>query len=115
MAHTTSHMAAHGLLRHAVARGIPEHTVAGWLGVPAADLERPGRLPAGQVVRAWVRLRDELADPSVAVRATSAWSLADYRLFGFCVATAPTLRAAFRVAVQAVRLVTQRGSWRPVE
>src|SRR5216110_1440382 len=78
---TTSHASAQGLLRHAETRGVPGGVVAGWLGVPAQELERPGRLPALRVVGAWVRLRDELADAAVASRAARQWSLADFGLF----------------------------------
>jgi AraC-like DNA-binding protein len=108
---TTAHASAYALLRHAVARGVPASTVAGWLGVPARDLDRPGRLPAERVVDAWVRLRDELADAAVAARAAREWTLADYGLFGFYVATAPTLRDALAAVARCIGLLTERGSW----
>lgn len=112
---TTSHASAQRLLRHAETRGVPAVVVAGWLGVPAPDLERPGRLPALRVVDAWVRLRDELADAAVAARAARQWALADFGLFGFYLAAAPTLRDALAAAARASRLITERGAWRVVE
>jgi AraC-like DNA-binding protein len=111
---TTAHASAHALLRHAVARGIPAPTVAGWLGVSERELDRPGRLPAERVVDTWVRLRGELADPAVAVRAARAWTLADWGLFGFYVGSAPTLRDALAAVAHGIRLITERGSWRVV-
>jgi AraC-like DNA-binding protein len=112
---TTAHSSAHGLLRHAVARGIPAAMVAGWLGVPVRELDRPGRLPAERVVDAWARLRAELADPAVAARAARGWTLADYGLFGFHVASAPTLGDGLAAAARSSRLITERGAWRIVE
>jgi AraC-like DNA-binding protein len=112
---TTSHASAQGLVRHAEARGVPGAVVAGWLGVSAEELERPGRLPARRVVDAWVRLRDELADASVAARAARQWTLADFGLFGFYVASAPTLRDALAAATRGSGLITERGAWRVVE
>ncbi|HMG52863.1 MAG TPA: AraC family transcriptional regulator ligand-binding domain-containing protein, partial [Kofleriaceae bacterium] len=112
---TTAHASAHGLLRHAVMRGIPAATAADWLGVAVRDLDRPGRLPAARVVDAWVRLRDELADPAVAARAARGWTLADWGLFGFHVAAAPTVRAALSAVARCIGLITERGSWRIIE
>jgi AraC-like DNA-binding protein len=112
---TTAHASALGLLRHAVARGIPVGTVTGWLGVAARDLDRPGRLPAARVVDTWARLRGELADPAVAVRAARGWALADWGLFGFYITTAPTVRDALRAAARCIGLITERGSWQIVE
>jgi AraC-like DNA-binding protein len=111
---TTAHASAHALLRHAVTRGVPAATVAGWLGVSERDLDRPGRLPAERVVDAWARLRGELADAAVAARAACQWTLADWGLFGFHVGSAPTLREALAAVVHGVRLITDRGSWRVV-
>jgi AraC-like DNA-binding protein len=115
MAATTAHASVNVLLRHAVARGIPAATAAGWLGVAAPELDRPGRLPIPRVLDAWVTLRNELADSSVAVRATRGWSLSDHGLYGFYVTTAPTLRDALDVAIRSIRLCTERGTWRLVE
>lgn len=112
---TTAHASAHGLLRHAVRRGLPAATVAGWLGVGVRDLERPGRLPAARVVDAWVRLRGELADAAVAARAAREWTLADHGLFGFYIAAAPTVRDALAAVAHCGGLITERGSWRIVE
>jgi AraC-like DNA-binding protein len=112
---TTAHSSAHGLLRHAIGRGIPAAMVERWLGVPAGALDRPGRLPAARVIDAWVALRNELVDDAVAVRAARDWSLADHGLFGFYISTAPTLRAALDAAARHIPLITQRGSWRIVE
>src|SRR4051812_48797292 len=112
---TTAHASALGLLRHAIARGVPAGMVTGWLGVAAPELDRPGRLPAARVVDAWARLRGELADPAVAVRATRGWALADWGLFGFYLAAAPTLRDALGAAARGIGLITERGSWQIVE
>jgi len=112
---TTSHASAQGLVRHAEARGVPDAVVAGWLGVPVQALDRPGRLPAERVVDAWVRLRDELTDASVAARAARQWTLADFGLFGFYIAAAPTLRDALAAVVRCSALITERGAWRIVE
>jgi AraC-like DNA-binding protein len=72
-------------------------------------------LPAARVVDAWARLRGELADPAVAARAAHGWALADWGLFGFYIATAPTLRDALHAAARCVGLITERGTWRIVE
>src|SRR5882672_3386065 len=112
---TTAHASALGLVRHAVARGIPAGTAASWLGVAARELDRPGRLPAARVVDAWVRLRGELADPAVAARAAHGWALVDWGLFGFYIAAAPTVRDALHAAARGIGLITERGSWRVVE
>lgn len=112
---TTAHASAHGLLRHAVTRGVPAALVAGWLGVAVRELDRPGRLPAARVVDAWARLRAELADAAVAARAARGWTLADFGLFGFYVASAPTLGDALTAAARGSRLITERGGWRIVE
>src|SRR5690349_6217655 len=101
---TTAHASALGLLRHAVARGVPAAMVTGWLGVTAPDLDRPGRLPAARVV-----------DAAVAVRAARGWALADWGLFGFYLAAAPTLRDALHAAARCTALITERGSWRIAE
>lgn len=112
---TIAHASARGLLRHAVARGVPAPMVGDWLGVAAAELERPGRLPAERLVDGWARLRAELGDPMVAARAARSWALADWGLFGFYLATAPTVHDALTAAVRASCLITERGSWRAVE
>jgi AraC-like DNA-binding protein len=114
-AETTSHASAKILVRHAIARGIPAATASGWLGVSAAALDRPGRLPIGRVLDAWVTLRNELADSSVAAHAISHWSLADQDLFGFYIAAAPTLRDALDAGARFIRLATDRGAWQLVE
>lgn len=113
---TIAHASARGLLRHAVARGVPAAMVTGWLGVTAsAELERPGRLPAERLVDGWARLRAELGDPAVAARAARSWALADWGLFGFYLAAAPTVRDALAAAVRCSGLITERGAWRTVE
>lgn len=112
---TTAHASALALLRHAVMRGVPAATVAQWLGIPASELDQPGRLPAARVSDAWVKLRGELADPAVAARAARGWTLADFGLFGFYVASAPSVRDALAAAASTASLITERGSWSIVE
>jgi AraC-like DNA-binding protein len=112
---TLDHVTALGLLRHAVAHGVPAATVGDWLGVAAGALGQPGRLPMARVVDGWSRLRAELGDPVVAARAASGWALAEWGLFGFYVASAPTLRDALGAAVRGIQLISERGSWRAVD
>lgn len=45
-------------------------------------------------------------------RAAREWTLADWGLFGFYVAAAPTLRDALAAVVRCSCLITERGSWR---
>jgi AraC-like DNA-binding protein len=112
---TTAHCTGLGLLRHAVAHGIPTATVTAWLGVAADELGLPGRLPVDRVVDGWSRLRAELDDPVVAARAARSWTLADWGLFGFYVATSPTAGQGVVAAARCIQLMSERGSWRVVD
>lgn len=112
---TSAHTSAHGLYRHAVARGIPAATVSGWLGVAACELGRPGRLPAARLLDTWQLVRAELGDVAVAARAVRDWTLADYGLIGFYLAASPTMRDAFAAIASGSRLITERGSWHVVD
>lgn len=111
MPETVASFAARNLLRHAVRRGIPSSVVSGWLGASPAELERSARVPAREVMSTWGRLRDELGDATLGVRVAHESRLADFGLFGFCVAAAPTLGAALATAVRYVALATDAGRW----
>jgi AraC-like DNA-binding protein len=101
------------LARHAVAHGLPRATIATWLGVEASALESSisTRIRIDRLYGAWASLARELGDPAVGTRAALGLSIADLDLFGFCVATAPTARAAARTAASYAALVTDSGQW----
>src|SRR5262245_35813424 len=112
MPQTTATVTMHALLRHAASRGVPAGVVSSWAGLPAGEIQGPGRLPVPSLLRAWVHLRDELGDRAIAPRATREWTLADFGLYGFCLVSAPTVRAALETAAHNIRLLTDRGEWR---
>jgi AraC-like DNA-binding protein len=99
------------LARHAEANGLPRATVASWLGVAADALQPSIRIPIDRLYAAWASLARELGDPAVGTRAALGLTVADLDLFGFCVATAPTARAAARTAASYAALVTDSGGW----
>lgn len=99
------------LARHAESHGLSRATVASWLGVAADALESSIRIPIDRLYAAWAALARELGDPAVGTRAALGLTIADLDLFGFCVATAPTARAAARTAASYAALVTDSGAW----
>jgi hypothetical protein len=87
---TASHATARSLVEQAARGGAGELALAE-LAVPAAALARPGRLPVTRLYRAWSAVVRATGDVAVGVRAAQRWTLDEHGLFGFCVASAPTL------------------------
>jgi len=86
--------------------------VSAWLRVAPSELEQPGRQPSDRVTHAWDVVRGELGDAAVGVRASQEWTLAALGLFGFSIATAPSVREALESAIRHAPLVSTSGSWR---
>ena len=108
---TACHATARFLVDQASRVGA-ERAALAELGVSGTDLARPGRLPIDRMYHAWTALIRETGDPAIGVRATRHWTLDDLGLFGFCVATAPTLRDGLDTAIAYMALVTDSGTWR---
>jgi AraC-like DNA-binding protein len=98
------------LLRHAEARGLPRGQVAAWLGVGARE-PVAARIPIDRLFGAWASLSRALGDPAVGVRAAVATRVDDLDLFGYCIATAPTARAAVDTGARYAALITDSGRW----
>jgi AraC-like DNA-binding protein len=98
------------LLRHAEQRGLTRGEVAAWLGVGARE-PVAARIPIDRLFGAWASLSRTLGDPAVGVRAAVATRVDDLDFFGYCVATAPTGRAAVDTAARYAALITDSGRW----
>lgn len=107
---TASHVAAQFLVDQATRAGAGRLALAE-LDVSARLLAQPGRLPIGRMYRAWSALVRETGDPAIGVRAAQKLTLDDLGLFGFCVATAPTLGDGLATATAYIALITDSGTW----